>query len=174
MRPEKTQLVQGIRELVETPSGLFMISFEGLTAEQFNELRRQVAERDARCRVVPRRLLMRAADAAGLAAIAEADVNGEVALVSGGSDPVALAKCLKDFGKDHDEVTVRFGVLDSQHLSGAEVQKLADLPPVDVLQAQFLSVLLAPARQTVQVLHAKMASVVYVLSAYLNEKEKAA
>jgi large subunit ribosomal protein L10 len=51
---------------------------------------------------------------------------------------------------------------------------LADLPPREVLQAQLLGLLQAPASQMVQVLNAKVASVVFVLNAYLCQKEKAA
>ena len=174
MRPEKTQLVQDIREVVESSGGLFVISFKGLTTGEFNALRQKLDECESRCRVVPRRLFGKAVAEAGLDAGLDVNTAGEMAVVTAGNDPVGVAKRLREFGKTHVEAGVRFGVLDGKHISGAQVGDLADLPPLAVLQAQLLGVLLAPAGQVVRLLSANLASVVYVLGAYLNEKEKAA
>jgi large subunit ribosomal protein L10 len=66
------------------------------------------------------------------------------------------------------------GVVDGNLLTGEQVAQLAELPPKAVLLAMLLGTLQAPATQLVQVLNAKLASIVYVLSAHLKEKEQAA
>jgi large subunit ribosomal protein L10 len=65
-------------------------------------------------------------------------------------------------------------VLEKRHCSPADVAALADLPAREVLQAQLLGLLQAPMRQLVGVLHAKLASPVYALQAYLEAKQKTA
>jgi len=81
---------------------------------------------------------------------------------------------LNDFGKKHEEAAVKVAVVEGTAIGPADVKQLADLPPKEVLQAQLLGLLQAPAGQLVRVLNAKVASVVYVITAYLNKKEEAA
>ena len=98
---------------------------------------------------------------------------GDNAMVCGG-DIVAVAKIVKEYAKSHDKAPVRLGVIDGHLITADQVGELADLPPREVLLAQLLGVLQAPASNLVRVLNAKLASVVYVLSAHLKNKEQAA
>ncbi|MBN2450191.1 MAG: 50S ribosomal protein L10 [Lentisphaeria bacterium] len=174
MRPEKQQLAQDIRALIDSSSSLFLISYKGLTTAAFGELRRVLDPVGSECHVVPNRLFRIAASESGLTTVADIDLREDTALVTGGSDPVAVAKVLRDFAKDHPQTSIKLGVLEGRLCTAAEAVSLAGLPPREVLLAQLLGLLQAPASQLVRVLQAKVASVVYVLSAYLNEKEKAA
>ncbi len=174
MRAEKKQLVLDIQALLEASPDLFLISYKGLTAEDFNELRERLASIGGGCHVVPNRLFRRATLAAGLEALAEAELKEDNALVMGGEDVVAVAKVLKEFAKEHDQVAVRCGVVDGRFCPAEAAAQLADLPPREVLLAQLLGLLEAPAAQLVRVLNAKVASIVYVLNAYLSKKEEAA
>jgi len=174
MIAEKTQLVQDIRALVESSSSLFLIGFKGLTAADFRTLRGALTACGSECHVVPNRLLKIAATGSGLAALGDAELKLDTALVSGGVDPVAVAKVLRDFAKTRAGAFIKLAVVESKLCTGAQAVALADLPPREVLQAQLLGLLQAPATQMVQVLNAKVASVVFVLNAYLSQKEKAA
>jgi len=174
MRPEKQQLVADLRRLIEPCSGIFLISYKGLTVSQFAEFRSSLVEYGAECHVVPNRLLLRAAAECGLDELAGLALEEDNAIVTGGSDVVAIAKKVREFAKKHDAVAIKHGVLDGALISGQQVSDLADLPPREVLLAQLLGVLVAPAQQLVGVLNAKSASVVYALKAYLDKKEQAA
>lgn len=170
-RPEKGQLVQDIRELIESSDSFFLITWKGLTTAAFSELRDAVSKLDGVCHVVPNRLFLRAAAECGLAGFAENALTGDTSLV-GSSDAVALAKRLRDFGRVHPEVSFKAGVTEGNVLTGAQSASLADLPPKEILQAQLLGLLQAPSGKLVGVLHAKLSSVVYVLNAYLKTREK--
>jgi large subunit ribosomal protein L10 len=152
---------------------LYVIGYKGLTAAEFRALRGALAPAASQCHVVPNRLLKIAAAESGLAALGAAELRLDTALVSGG-DPVAIAKILRDFARTHDEVVVKLAMIEGKLWSAAAAAAVADLPPREVLQAQLLGLLQAPATQMVRVLSAKVASVVYVLDAYLSQKEKAA
>ena len=174
MRAEKKQLVQDIKALIESSSSLFLVSYSGLTARQFGALRRLLAEANSECHVVPNRLFSIAAQQGGVDALADVSLSADTALVTGGQDPVAVAKVLRDFGKTNDKMAVKTAVVAGKLCSPEQAKALADLPPLEVLQAQLLGLLMAPAGQLVRVLSAKVSSVVYVLNAYLSEKEQAA
>ncbi len=174
MRPEKKHLVNRITTLMESSPGLFLITYKGLTAGEFGELRTVLAEIDGECHVVPNRLLKLAAAELSLDQLKQRSLIGDTAMVIGGHDVTLVATRLRDFGKNHPELKFKLAVLDGKLFSAEEAASLAELPSREVLYAQLLGLLQAPPSRLVNVLNAKVASVVNVLNAYLNEKKKAA
>lgn len=173
MRPEKLQIVREIKGLIENKP-FILISYKGLNAAGFAAFRATLHQIAAECHVVPNKLFQRACLELGAMAPAEAELGGDTALVCG-ADAVAIAKAVRDFvNLPKSFSTVKFGYLDGVLLSPADVVALADLPPKEVLQAQLLGLLQAPATQLVRVLNAKVSSIVYVLNAFLQKKEQVA
>ena len=174
MRAEKLQLARDIGALIGASSSLFLVGYKGLTTAAFGKLRRQLAGAGSECHVVPNRLFRIAAAECGLRAFTGVTLKDDTALVTGGSDPVAVARLLRDFAKEYPQAAIKMAVVEGQLCSAQDAAVLADLPPREILLGQLLGLLQAPASQLVRVLNAKVASLVYVLSAYLSEKEKAA
>jgi len=174
MRAEKLQLVQDIAALLGSSTHLFLVSYKGLTVEQFAALRAELREVGAECHVVPNRLLRKAAESAGLDCLAGAELVGDTAIVTNGNDPVAVAKRLRTFARTAKGLEIKLGALESKLLQAAEVHELAELPPREVLQAVLLGVLQAPARNLACVLQQKTATIVYVLQAYIDSKQDVA
>lgn len=174
MRAEKVQIVQEIKGLIDSKP-FILISYNGLTAAAFSSFRSKLAALGAECHIVPNKLLRVAAEGLGLEAVAGAELSGATAMVSGSCDPVALARSVRDFIKEQKEkVAVKWGFVEGVLVSADEVHALADLPSREVLLAQLLGLLEAPAGQFVRVLNAKVTSIVYVLNAFLSKKEQAA
>ena len=67
-----------------------------------------------------------------------------------------MAKVLKKFFDEKQKLEVKVGVLDKKVFSSAELAKLADLPPFDVLRSQFLSILTSNAAAFVRLVDAKV------------------
>jgi large subunit ribosomal protein L10 len=170
MRAEKKQLVQDIGTLLTSSGHVIFVSYKGLKVADFSDFRQGLAKVGAECHVIPNRLLRKAAEVHGLTSLAEATLTHDNAMISGGEDAVAVAKVVRDFAKSHDAVNLKIGALDGRLLKSAEIEDLAALPSREILLAQLLGVLQAPARNLVGVLHAKTASVVYALQAYLDKK----
>ena len=171
MRPEKTQLVKDIAKLVEPTPHIFLVSYKGLKVAEFDQLRQGLAGMGAECHVVPNRLLKIALADTEFAALGENSMTGDNAIVVGGEDPVAVAKLLRDFAKQHEPLAVKQGGMNGKVLQASEVSDLAGLPGREVLLAQLLGVLQAPSRNVVSVLNQKVASICYVLQAYLDAKK---
>ena len=81
------------------------------------------------------------------------ELSGQTAVVTGEQDVAPVAKVLKAFAAEFKIATLKVGVVDKSVLSTAEVETLADLPSREVLLAQLLGVLLAPATKLVRVLN---------------------
>ncbi len=174
MRAEKQQLSKDIQSLLGSSSGAFLVSYKGATVSEFSALRKELRAGGAECHVVPNRILRKAAAELGLHELSAMKVTGETALVAGGSDPARTAKLLKAYFKSHKSLAFKAGLLDKKMLPASDVEALADLPSREVLLSQMLGTIQGVSRQLVTVLNAKVASVLYVLKAVAEKKEKAA
>ncbi len=179
MRAEKIQMLEVVKDLLKGQS-FFLIGFRAITVAEFSAFRAQLSESGATCHVVKNTLIRKASEALGYQSVADQEIVGATAVVSGSSDPVAMAKAIKELIKATPDaekkprVTVKLGFLDGKALNAAEVAALADLPPREVLLGQLLGLLQAPATGLVRVLNAKLSSIVYVLNAFCKKKEQAA
>ena len=173
MRAEKTQLVKDIGALLDASSHMFLVNYQGLKVSDFRSLRDALAKVGAQCHVVPNPLLRKAAEQRKLPCLDGLPLTADNALITGGTDPVAVARVLRDFAKTHEKMKIRAGALSGVLLGSRQVLDLADLPPKEILQAQLVGVLAAPLRNLVSVLNAKVASIVYVLQACIDKKKTA-
>ncbi len=172
IRPEKKQLTQDLEELLGAADALFLVSYKGLKVDDFTELRNGLAELQSECHVIPNRLFLRAAGNCGFDQLVEQGLNGDSALITGGSDAAAVAKEVKKFAGTHQALQVKLGTMNGQLLSPAEVDQLAQLPGREILLTQLLGVLQAPARNLAGVCYNRVASIVYALNAYYDKQNQ--
>lgn len=169
MRVEKKTIVKELRERLSGSPYVILTDYTGLNVPQFAELRGGLDEVGAECRVVKNTFLRLAMKELELPEFGE--LQGQTAVVTGESDVCAAAKVLKKFAKDNkDRPEIRAAVLDNALLTREQVIELADLPSMDVLRAQLLGVLLAPATKLVRTLNEPGSSLARVLNAKLGEE----
>ena len=164
MRPEKANIVSDLSEKLNRSPFLLVTDYQGMKVAQFGELRNRLAPTGAQVHVVKNSFLKRAMTASGLPDLAE-QLSGQTALVTGEKDVAPVAKVLKTFAAEFKVAAVKIGVVDKSVLSTAEVESLADLPSREVLLAQFLGVLLAPATKLARILNEPAASLARLLNA---------
>ena len=164
MRPEKANIVSDLSEKLNRSPFLLVTDYQGMKVAQFGELRNRLASTGAQVHVVKNSFLKRAMTASGLPDVAE-QLSGQTALVTGDKDVAPVAKVLKTFAAEFKIAAVKIGVVDKSVLSTAEVESLADLPSREVLLAQFLGVLSAPATKLARILNEPAASLARLLNA---------
>ena len=176
MRAEKKQMVEELAGLMKDRAVVLM-SYQGVKANAFTAFRAKVAgeQINGKCQVVQNTLVKKAAASLGYGDLADADLNGDTAMVSG-PDAVALVKAVKEFAADKenakDHVKVKMAFVEGQLLNAADALELANLPPREVLLAQLLGLIQAPASGIARAINAKVASVLYLLDAYRSKLEK--
>lgn len=172
MRAEKIQILKDVSEIVAGSDYLFMCTYKGLKVKEFAELRKSLASHSATCRVFKNRIVQKAAEQAGMKELAAIKLTGDTAFVFGKGDAGSVAKALLAFAKTHQALGAKFGVVGGDLLSAEDVKVLSELPGKDVLRAQLLGLLQAPAANLVSILNMKASEIVNVLNSYKNKLEE--
>ena len=165
MQIEKQIIIDEILERINSSPYTLVAEYTGMTVPQFSDLRERLAATGAEIHVSKNALAKRAAETAGLPEAIGAELSGQNALVTGEQDVCAAAKVLKDFYKECEKPTVKIGSLDGDLLDAEQIDALASLPPMEVLQAQLLGVLLQPATKLVRVLNEPATALARVFAA---------
>lgn len=171
MRAEKTQIVDDIAGMLGGAKFIFMLSYKGLKVKDISEFRRVLSKNRAECKVLKNRLVRKAASNLGIEALGNLKLSGDTAFVFGQGDAGGTAKAIMDFVKTHESVAPKAGFMDCKIMTAEDIRIVSELPPIEVLRAQLLGLLLAPARNLVTVLNAKASEIVNVLNAYKNKLE---
>jgi large subunit ribosomal protein L10 len=142
-REEKAALVEEIAAELSDADAVFAVDYRGISVPQAAELRAGLREADARFRVVKNRLTKRAAEKAGTDALIEL-LEGPIALALVKGDVASAAKTISRFGRQHDILEYRGGLMDGAPLEPDQFKEIARLPALDVLQGQFAGVVASP------------------------------
>ena len=149
---EKTDRVRELRDDLGRATVAVLAEYRGLTVVQMNRFRRAVREAEGRCRVGKNTLARRAVKASRYEKL-EPMLGGPLALILGFKDPVAVAKLAVKFAEELPKLEIKCAVLDGAVLAPGEVKALAMLPAREVVLAQLLGLLQAPASQLLRTLN---------------------
>lgn len=165
MKAEKSLLIEDVLKRVNASPFLFVVDYTGLTVDKFSELRKRLSGCNAEIHVFKNTLVKKAAERAGYPGDLGKTLEGQTAIVTGAKDVCAAAKIMKTFSAEFQKPKLKAGVLDGKLLDVPGINALADLPAKEVLQAQLLGVLQAPASKLVRLLNEPAASLARVLKA---------
>ena len=132
---EKVATVAELTERFQNSSGAVLTEYRGLSVAQLRELRGTLSEA-ATFAVVKNTLTKIAVEQAGLENELAPLLTGPSAVAFVTGDVVDAAKGLRDFARANPFLVIKGGVLDGKALSPAEITKLADLEPREVLLAK--------------------------------------
>ena len=171
-RPEKVQAVSDIKAGLEAAQATFLTEYRGMTVAQLQKLRRSLRQAGAEYKVVKMSLARRAADELGLGVLAE-HLAGPTGLAFANGDPVAAAKVLRDLAKENDKLVVKGGVMGGAPLTAAEITRLADVEPREVLLANLAGAAQAPLAKLAGLVLALPRNAASVLAQLRDKKEAA-
>jgi len=173
IREKKEAVVSEIKEKLKLAQVAVLTDYRGLTVAEMNELRRKLREANIEYRVIKNTLARLAAKDIGLEGLKDF-LEGPTAIAFGTEDPVAPAKIISEYAKDHKALEIKGGVLEGQIVSLEKVKALADLPSKEQLLAQVVSVMQSPIINLVNVLNAPIRDFVMVVDAVRRKREQEA
>jgi large subunit ribosomal protein L10 len=167
-KQRKNEVLDQYKAWLEQSQAVILVEYTGATMKNMDAIRAKIRESGGEFHVIKNTLARMAFDAQGLEAPEDFLVNSTAASFAF-SDPAALAKALSEAAKGLDAIKVKGGFMDKQVLNAAQVKALAELPPLPVVRAQLLGVLLAPASKLVRTLAEPGRQVASVLKAYADQ-----
>ena len=170
--PEKATIIDNLNKKLNASPFLFVTDYAGLKVDQFGELRNRLHGVGARCQVVKNTMLRQAIMSAGLPDVGE--LKGQTAIITGDKDVAAAAKILKNFTAEFQKPKVKTGLVDRLVVSKEQIAAIADLPAREVLLAQLLGVMQAPASKLVRLLNEPASQLARVLQAKVDKEGGAA
>jgi large subunit ribosomal protein L10 len=170
-RSEKQQLIDELHGEFKASAHAVLVDYKGLSVPAVTEFRRKVKAAGSSYRVVKNSLALRAAKDTPLEKLAP-KFEGATGVAYTGDDPVALAKVLVDFAKDHPALALKAGLVSGSQVLDAEgVKALSTMPGLKELRARLLGLLQAPATQLVRLLNAPASQLARVLKAHQDKEE---
>ena len=168
----KKEIVQDMREKFSRSKVVIVTDYKGLDVTTINDLRRKLGEFEVEYKVVKNSLLIRASEDTDVAMIKDC-FKGPNAIALSYDDPVAPAKVLTKFSKEHEKLEIKAGVIDGKVLDLNDIKALSTLPSREVLLGQFLSAASGITTSFVRTLGAVPANFLNVLLAIKEQKESA-
>jgi len=150
-KSDKEKDLQSLRETLETTGNLFVTGFEKITVQQDFELRKAVRAAGGRYLVIKNTLAGKAS-AGTPAEAALGNLTGMTSVAFTQADPVALAKALTKYAKDHPALTFKAGMVEGRAIDVSQIQVLAAMPAREELLAKILFLINAPAQRLVTAL----------------------
>lgn len=169
-RTEKAEIVESLHQAFLESGGVIVLDFKGISVPDITELRDKVRQAEGSYTVVKNTLALRAVDGTVAAGLKE-HFRGPTAVAMTATDPVALAKVLKDFVKNRPGMTFKAGVLEGGVISQAQVESLADLPSREELLSKLLFLLNAPLSRLASALSSPVRNLAVVLSEVAKKKQ---
>ncbi len=169
MRPEKANIVSDLSKELKDSSFVLVTDYQHMKVDDFSELRKRLAAAGAEVHVVKNSFLKRAMADSGLAP-SNGELTGQTAVVTGAKDVAPVAKILKKFAGEFKKAMLKLGFIDRAQVATKEIEKIADLPPREVVLAQLLGLIQAPATRLARMLNEPASSLARLLKAK-SEKE---
>ena len=132
---QKEADVIALSEKMEAASSIVLVEYRGLSVKEVTELRRALREENVEFKVYRNAIARRAAEKLGHEDFAKTLVGPNA--LAFGKDPVAPARVLAKFAKNHEALVLKTGIVDGAMVDEATIQKLSALPNKEGMLAKF-------------------------------------
>jgi large subunit ribosomal protein L10 len=169
----KKEVMENLKDKLQKANGVIVTEYQGLNVGDINDLRSKLRKVSCEYHIIQNTLLHLASQNSDYTAIDDT-LKGPTAVCFVYGDPVAPAKVIMDFKKDHDKLKVKAGLIEKKVVNEKELKSLASLPSRQVLLSMLVSRMQAPVANLVYVLNAPLSKIVQVLDGISKKKAQAA
>ena len=169
---QKQAVVAEVSEQLAKAQAVILAEYRSVPVKDMTELRRKARGSGVYLRVLKNTLARRAVAETPFKGLTEKMVGPLAYGIS--SDPVAAAKVLQEFARDHEKFVIRAGAMPNVVMSAREVADLAKMPSRQELLAKLLATMQAPVAKFVRTLNEVPGKFVRTVAAVRDQKEKQA
>lgn len=167
--PEKKAAVAAIKEKLAGAKATVFTEFRGLDVHDLAELRVKLRAEGVEYKIVKNTLTKLAAHELEIEDL-DPYLEGPTAIAFGYDDEVAPARLLAEYGKAHEALKMKCGMLGTEVLDVDRVKALAKVPSKEILVAKLLGSLQSPVASLVRVCNGPMAALVTALHGIAGQK----
>jgi large subunit ribosomal protein L10 len=169
---QKQAVVTEVRTQIASAQAVILAEYRSLQVDQMTELRRRARGSGVYLRVLKNTLARRAVADTPFKGLAESMYGPLAYGIS--NDPVAAAKVLHDFSKEHGSFVIKAGAMPNVVMTPADVANLAGMPSRQELLARLAGTMQAPVAKLVRTMNEVPGKFVRTLAALRDHREKAA
>ena len=136
-RDQKKRDFEALRQELEKSPAIFVSGFERMTVQQDYELRKTVRGVGANYAVVKNNVAEKASESLPAGEVLGA-LRGMSSIAYTTGDPVALAKALTVYAKDHPAFTFKAGFVEGRAVDITGIQSLATMPSKEELISKLM------------------------------------
>lgn len=133
---EKKEIVSGLAEKMKNSTAGVFVDYKGINVTDDTALRSELRKAGVEYSVIKNTLARFAVKQVGFDSLS--DIFHGTTAMAVSADPIASAKILCKYAKDHDNFTVKAGFLDGEVLDEAGVQALAAIPSKEGLLVKMM------------------------------------
>ena len=161
--------VEILTEKMSKAKSIYFTDYLGLDVLKITKLRKEFFANDVEFLVVKNTLLKIASENNKIS-LSEELFSGSTAVAISYEEPVAAAKVIKDFNKDHDLPSVKGILFEGNFLPAEEFNKIANLPSKEESITKFAMMIKSPMQNLAMMLKSPMSDFLNVLNSIKNDK----
>jgi large subunit ribosomal protein L10 len=169
---QKQAVVAEVSAQLAGAQAVILAEYRSIPVKDMTELRKKARGSGVYLRVLKNTLARRAVAGTPFKGLSEKMIGPLAYGIS--SDPVAAAKVLQEFARDHDKFVIRAGAMPNVVLSAREVVELAKMPSRRELLAKLVATLQAPIAKFVRTLNEVPGKLARTLAAVRDHKQQQA
>jgi large subunit ribosomal protein L10 len=166
----KKLMAEEILNRLGKADSLIVTNYKGLSAQELNELRRELRNISSEYCIIKDSIAKRAIAETQNRKLSEF-IKGEVGIALNlKSEPMYIAKAIVKFAKDHEFLKISSGILKGELVSEQDIKTFANLPSREVLLSKLANVLNAPIQGLASSLNGIIVKIAYVFNAVKEKK----
>jgi len=170
----KIDLVASLTKRFSEADNIYITDYAGLTVEQITKLRKDLRDNGINYVVAKNTLMRIAAKEAGYDDLVQ-HLVGPTAVAFSKAEANVPAKILYDACKEFDKVSkpeIKVFYVDRQPFAGADAERMAKLPPREILLSQLVAAVESPIAALVGTLDSIIREVIGTIDAVAEKKAK--
>jgi large subunit ribosomal protein L10 len=170
-KDEKKKIVEELKEALADARNAYFFDYRGIQVGPVNQLRRKIEASESFYRVEKNTLIGHAVAGTEKEELGK-DLEGMTAIAYSKEDPVALAKVLTEFAKEHPTFTFKTGMVQGRVITGDQLKEIASMPGREELLSKLVFLLQSPIRRLATALAGPSRNLATVLSQVAENKDE--
>jgi len=168
-KERKREIINDYSQWMKNSRALIITEYKGLPMKELDTLRARMRENGGEYHVVKNTLGKLAFEQAGLK-MPEGLFEGTTAIGFAFEDAPSVAKMISEYARTSDFLKIKGGYLGDRVITAQDVKDLAELPPLPVMRARILGVIMAPASQIARTIAEPARMIAAVVKAYVDKE----